>query len=60
MRNKVVDGLRVKCDDAWEKIGRQLTGMDAHIDRSDAPGEWTARQVLAHLLLAPGGRPAKS
>ena len=58
MGNKVIDGLRAKSDEAWGKIGRQLEGMDVHIDRSDAPGEWTARQVLAHLLLAPGGQAA--
>ena len=59
MGNKVIDGLRAKSDEAWGKIGRVLDGMDAHIDRSDAPGEWTARQVLAHLLLAPGGDAAE-
>jgi hypothetical protein len=55
MGNTTVDGLRAKSDEAWGTIGRQLEGMNAHIDRSDAPGEWTVRQVLAHLLLAPGG-----
>jgi hypothetical protein len=27
------------------------------MERSDAPGEWTTRQVLCHLLFEPGWRP---
>ncbi len=28
--------------------------MEGHLERTDAPGEWTARQVLCHLLFEPG------
>ena len=28
--------------------------MEPHLDRADAPGEWTTRQVLSHLLFEPG------
>jgi hypothetical protein len=31
--------------------------MDRHLDRADAPGEWTTREVLCHLLFAPGFDP---
>jgi hypothetical protein len=56
MANPTVDGLRKKTDAAWANLSRQLAGMEPHLDRSDAPGEWTTRQVLAHLLLDPGFR----
>jgi DinB family protein len=32
--------------------------MEAHLERTHAPGQWTARQVLCHLLFEPGFRPA--
>jgi hypothetical protein len=31
--------------------------MDPHLERADAPGEWTTRQVLCHLLFEPGWNP---
>jgi hypothetical protein len=31
--------------------------MEAYMDRSDAPGEWTTREVLSHLLYEAGGDP---
>jgi hypothetical protein len=31
--------------------------MERHLERSDAPGEWTTREVLCHLLFAPGWDP---
>jgi hypothetical protein len=42
---------------AWENLSRQLQGMDAHMERADAPGEWTTREVLSHLLFEPGSDP---
>ena len=54
MGNKTVDELRKKTDAAYGNLSRQLAGMDPHLDRSDSPGEWTTRQVLAHLLMQPG------
>lgn len=57
MTNPIVQELRSKNDAAWERLARALDGMDAHLEATDAPGEWTARQVLCHLLGAPGGQP---
>ena len=57
MANAVVTELRKKTDAAWANLEGQLRGMEAHMDRSDAPGEWTTRQVLAHLLFEPGWKP---
>ncbi len=58
MSNGTVNELRKKSAAAWERIGRQLAGMDAHLERTDAPVQWTAREVLCHLLFEPGFRPA--
>ncbi len=58
MATKTVDELRAKTDAAWANLSRQLQGMDAHLDQADAPGEWTTRQVLCHLLFEPGSNPA--
>lgn len=58
MANAIAEDLRAKSDAAWANLTRLLQGMEPHMDRSDAPGEWTTRQVLAHLLGEPGRRPA--
>ena len=57
MSNGTVNELRKKSEAVWERIGRQLAGMEAHLDRTHAPGQWTTRQVLCHLLFEPGFRP---
>ena len=57
MGNQTVAELKKKSDAAWENLSRQLQGMEPHIDRSDAPGEWTTREVLCHLLFEPGFEP---
>jgi hypothetical protein len=31
--------------------------METHLERAHAPGQWTTRQVLCHLLFEPGFRP---
>jgi hypothetical protein len=54
MASTTANELRKKCDAAFSNISRQLQGMEPHLDRAEAPGEWTARQVLSHLLFAPG------
>jgi DinB family protein len=46
--------LRQRAQAAWDNLTRQLAGMDAYMERSDAPGEWTTREVLCHLLGEPG------
>ena len=58
MANKTVDTLRKKTDAAWDNLSRQLQGMEPHLDRADAPGQWTTREVLCHLLAQPGSQTA--
>ena len=49
-----VGELRKKSDVARERLGRQLAGMEAHLERTHADGQWTVREVLCHLLGEPG------
>jgi len=48
--------LRRKSDAARGRLGRQLAGMEGHLERTHAPGQWTTREVLCHLLGEPGTR----
>lgn len=57
MATSTVTELRKNSDAAWTDLTRQLQGMEPHMERSDAPGEWTTRQVLAHLLFEDGWKP---
>ncbi len=50
MSGKIFGELRARSDAAWANLTGQLQGMEACLERSDAPGEWTAREVLSHLL----------
>lgn len=54
MASEVLKELRKKSDSVWVNLGRQLEGMEPYMERSDAPGEWTTREVLSHLLFQPG------
>jgi hypothetical protein len=47
--NPVVE-LKARADAALANLRRQAEGLDPYLERSDAPGEWTAREVLSHLL----------
>ena len=58
MATSTVAELRKKADAAFADLSRQLQGMEPYLERSDAPGEWTTRQVLAHLLFEDGWKPA--
>ena len=58
MASKHAQDLRRRIDVASENLSRQIQGMDAHMERADAPGEWTTREVLSHLLFEPGFDPA--
>ena len=58
MAHPRVKELRACSDKAWAHLRAQLQGMDPYLDRSDSPGEWTAREVLCHLLEEPGWKPA--
>lgn len=57
MATEAVNELWKKTDATWRKLSGQLRGMEPYLDTSDAPGEWTAREVLCHLLFAPGWNP---
>ena len=59
MASKNGQELRGRIEAAWENLNRQLQGMDAHLERADAPGEWTTREVLSHLLFEPGFDPVE-
>jgi len=50
MANATLQELRAKTDAAWANLTRQLDGMEPHLDRRDAPGEWTVRETLSHLV----------
>ena len=58
MATQAVQDLEVKSDAAWKNLTAQLAGMEAYLERADAPGEWTAREVLSHLMFEPGYKPA--
>ena len=58
MAGKHAQDLRRRMDAAFENLSRQLHGMAPHMERADAPGEWTTREVLSHLLFEPGFEPA--
>src|SRR6266478_2863926 len=57
MASQIVGELRTTTDTVWARLSAQLQGMERYMERSDAPAEWTTRQVLCHLLGAPGWRP---
>ena len=57
MANQIVNELRTRTDAVWARLSAQLHGMESCMERSDAPEEWTTRQVLCHLLFEPGWRP---
>ena len=52
------EDLRDQVNAAHRNLSGQLREMEPHLERSDAPGEWTAREVLSHLLFQPGFNPA--
>jgi len=57
MAHEKVNELRARTDKAWAHLKAQLQGIEPHLDKSDAPGQWTAREVLCHLLFEPGWKP---
>ena len=57
MASPMVSELKRKSETASAHLSKQLQGMEPHLDRSDAPGEWTTRQVLCHLLADPDSKP---
>jgi hypothetical protein len=58
LASKHAQDLRRRIDAAAENVRRQLPGLEAYMERADAPGEWTTREVLSHLLFEPGFDPA--
>jgi hypothetical protein len=57
MTTSTVAELRKKSDAAFANVSGQAKGLESHMEQADAPGEWTTRQVLAHLLFEPGWKP---
>jgi len=57
MASAAVNELKKKSDAAAANLWKQLQGMEPNLDKSDAAGEWTTRQVLCHLLGDPGETP---
>ena len=57
MAHPKVNDLRARTDKSWAHLKAQLQGMEPHLDKSDAPGQWTAREVLCHLLFEAGWKP---
>lgn len=57
MTSTTVQDLRSKSDAAWANLTRQLQGMEPYMEQSDAPGRWSTREVLSHLLLMPSWEP---
>ena len=57
MASAAVNELKKKSDAAAANLWRQLQGMEPNLDKSDAAGEWTTRQVLCHLLGDPEDKP---
>jgi DinB superfamily len=52
-RVTVVEDLKARAEAAWANLSAQLVGLAPFLERSDEPGEWTAREVLSHLLFEP-------
>ena len=58
MATQTVRDLEAKSDAAWKNLTAQLAGLEPYLERADAPGEWTAREVLSHLMFEPNWKPA--
>src|ERR1044071_8581901 len=58
MATQTVRDLEAKSDAAWKNLTAQLAGMEPYLERADAPGEWTTREVLSHLLEGDDWKPA--
>lgn len=58
MATQTVRELEAKSDAAWKNLTAQLAGMEPYLERADAPGEWTTREVLSHLLEGDDWKPA--
>ena len=49
-----VQDLEGRIQAAWANLSAQARGLEPYLQRADEPGEWTAREVLSHLLFQPG------
>jgi len=54
MATPVLQDIEARSQAAWANLKAQLDGLAPYLERSDEPGEWTAREVLTHLLFPPG------
>ena len=57
MATQAVRELEAKSDAAWKNLVAQTVGLEPYLERADAPGEWTAREVLSHLMFSDGWKP---
>src|ERR1700730_9340044 len=57
MANQIGGEVRATTHTIWARLSAQLQGMECYMERSDAPAEWTTRQLHCHLLGEPGWRP---
>jgi len=57
MTHATANDLRDQINKTWSRLKAQLQGMEPYLDRNDAPGQWTTREVLCHLLFEPGWKP---
>jgi hypothetical protein len=58
MSHAIVSELRASTDAAAANLRAQLEGLEPYLEQRDAPGQWTAREVLCHLLFEPDFEPA--
>jgi len=58
MATQTVRDLEAKSDAAWKNLTAQVAGMESYLERADAPGEWTTREVLSHLMFESDWKPA--
>ena len=49
-----IEELKARAQAAWGNLSAQTKGLEPYLERADEPGEWTAREVLSHLLFPPG------
>lgn len=54
MATPVTQDLEARAQAAWNNLTAQLAGLAPYLERADEPGEWTAREVLTHLLFPAG------
>jgi hypothetical protein len=52
-----MEDLRDQVNAAHRNLSGHLRGMEPYLERSDAPGEWTVREVLSHCSFSRASTP---